>query len=49
MHEHINQYSVKAVRALLESAGFRVIATECTELECGWSKQLVIRALGQRN
>jgi len=49
VHEHINQYSVKSVRALLESGGFRVIATECTALECGWSKQLVIRAVGQRN
>lgn len=48
VHEHINQYSVSAVRRLLEVAGFRVIAVECVPLECGWSTQLVIRALGRK-
>lgn len=48
VHEHINQYSVPAVRRLLEAAGLRVIAVECVPLECGWSTQVVIRALGRK-
>lgn len=48
IHEHVNYYCVQAVAALLEAAGFSLIATECTHVDAGWAKALHIRALGRK-
>jgi len=47
IHEHINSYCPPAVSALLESAGFEVVAIECTPVDVGWGKAHHIRALGR--
>lgn len=48
IHEHINSYCLPAVSALLEAAGFEVIAIECTPVDIGWAKSNHVRALGRR-
>lgn len=48
IHEHINYYCVPAVAALLEAAGFAVVATEVTHVDAGWAKAMHIRALGRK-
>jgi Methyltransferase domain len=48
IHEHINYYCVPAVAALLEAAGFAVVATESTHVDAGWAKATHIRALGRK-
>ena len=47
IHEHINSYCVPAVAALLEAAGFTVVAIESTPVDVGWAKSVHIRALGR--
>lgn len=49
IHEHINSYCVPAVSCLLESAGFKVAAIECTPVDLGWAKSAHIRALGRKD
>ncbi len=46
IHEHINYYCVPAVAALLEAAGFTVVALESAPVDIGWTKSVHIRALG---
>lgn len=48
IHEHINYYCVPAVAALLEAAGFSVIAIESAPVDVGWAKSVHIRALGRK-
>jgi hypothetical protein len=48
IHEHLNYYCVPAVSALLESAGFKVAAIECTPVDLGWAKSAHVRALGRK-
>ena len=48
IHEHINYYCVPAVAALLESAGFTVVAIEGAPVDVGWAKSVHIRALGRK-
>jgi hypothetical protein len=47
IHEHINYYSISAVRQLLESAGLELIAIEDEEVDVGWARCPFIRALGR--
>ena len=48
IHEHINSYCLPAVAALLESAGFTVVATETAFVDLGWVKGMHLRALGRK-
>jgi hypothetical protein len=48
IHEHINQYSVRAVTELLRSAGLTVVAVETDLTDLGWNKGTIIRALGRK-
>ena len=48
IHEHINYYCVPAVAALLEAAGFTVVAMESAPVDVGWAKSVHIRALGRK-
>jgi hypothetical protein len=48
IHEHINYYCVPAVAALLEAAGFTVVAIESSPVDVGWAKSVHIRALGRK-
>ena len=49
IHEHINYYCVPAVTALLEAAGFTVVAIESSPVDVGWAKSVHIRALGRKS
>jgi hypothetical protein len=48
IHEHINYYCVPAVAALLEAAGFSVVAIESAPVDVGWATSVHIRALGRK-
>ena len=48
IHEHINSYCVPAVAALLEAAGFTVVAIERAGVDLGWVKGTHLRALGRK-
>ena len=48
IHEHINSYCLPAVAALLESAGFAIVATETAFVDLGWVKGMHLRALGRK-
>jgi hypothetical protein len=48
IHEHLNYYCVPAVSALLESAGFKVVAIDCAPIDLGWVKSAHIRAIGRK-
>ena len=48
IHEHINSYCVPAVAALLEAAGFTVVAIENAPVDIGWAKGIHLRALGRK-
>lgn len=48
IHEHINYYCVPAVAALLEAAGFTVVAIESAPVDVGWATSVHIRALGRK-
>jgi hypothetical protein len=48
IHEHINSYCMPAVTALLEAAGFTIVATESAFVDLGWAKGTHLRALGRR-
>lgn len=48
IHEHINSYCVPAVAALLEAAGFTVVAIESAFVDLGWVKGIHLRALGRK-
>jgi Methyltransferase domain len=48
IHEHINRYSAKSVTELLRSAGLSSVAVEIEEVDLGWNKVPVIRALGKK-
>lgn len=49
IHEHINYYCVPAVTALMEAAGFELVATESTHVDAGWAQAMHIRALGRKH
>jgi len=49
IHEHINYYCIQAVAALLETAGFTLVAIESTAVDVGWAKSVHIRALGRKS
>jgi len=49
IHEHINQYSVAAVAALVQAAGLEVVALEPIPVKTPWSSQDFIRCLAQRS
>jgi hypothetical protein len=48
IHEHINSYCVPAVAALLEAAGFTIVAIESAFVDLGWVKGIHLRALGRK-
>jgi Methyltransferase domain len=48
IHEHINYYCVPAVAALLEAAGFNVVAIESAPVDLGWANGIHLRALGRK-
>jgi hypothetical protein len=48
IHEHVNQYSLPAVRALLESAGLELVAMEKEEVNLGWLTGTHIRAIARK-
>ena len=48
IHEHINSYCMPAVSALLEAAGFYIVATEIAPVNLGWFESVHLRALGRR-
>jgi hypothetical protein len=48
VHEHINQYSCSAVAHLLEAAGLEVVAIEGKELDLGYARWVVVRAIGRK-
>jgi hypothetical protein len=48
IHEHINSYCVTAVAALLEAAGFTIVAIESAPVDVGWAKGTHLRALGRK-
>ena len=48
IHEHINQYSERAVTELLRSAGLTVVAVQMDVTDLGWNKGMIIRALGRK-
>ena len=48
IHEHINSYSVLAVRKLLEALGLSVVAVEAVPIVSPMSAQSFIRGLAQR-
>ncbi len=48
IHEHINSYCVPAVAALLEAAGFTIVAIESAPMDVGWAKGTHLRALGRK-
>lgn len=48
IHEHINYYCVPAVGALLEAAGFTIVAIESAAVDLGWAKGTHLRALGRK-
>jgi Methyltransferase domain len=48
IHEHINRYSAKSVTELVRSAGLSLVAVEMEEVDLGWNKAPVIRALGRK-
>lgn len=48
IHEHINQYSVRAVTELLRSAGLTVVAVQTDVTDLGWNKGTIIRAIGRK-
>jgi Methyltransferase domain len=48
IHEHINQYSVRAVTELLGSTGLTEVAVQTDVTDLGWNKGTIIRALGRK-
>lgn len=48
IHEHINSYCQKAVVRLLTAAGLDVVKAESGAMDCGWSSQVIVRALGRK-
>jgi hypothetical protein len=49
VHEHINQYCLHSVNALMKSVGLSVVAAESELVDLGWNKSTIVRALGRRN
>lgn len=49
IHEHINRYSVKSVTELLRAARLSVAAIQAEEVDFGWSKAIVVRALARKS
>jgi hypothetical protein len=48
VHEHINYYSLPAVRSLFESAGLELAAIEKEEVDLGWTTGTHIRAIAKK-
>lgn len=48
IHEHINKYCQQSVTELLRTAGLYIIAVEPAEVDFGWTKATIIRALARR-
>jgi hypothetical protein len=49
IHEHINRYSAKSVAELLQSSDLSLVAVETEELNLGWQKATIVRALGRKH
>lgn len=49
IHEHINRYSEKSVTELLRSAGLSLLAIHSGEVDFGWARATIIRALGRKH
>jgi Methyltransferase domain len=49
IHEHINRYSAKSVTELLQSTDLSVVAVETEEVNLGWNRAIVVRALGRKH
>lgn len=48
IHEHINQYCLRSVTGLLQSAGLSPVAIESETVDLGWNKATIVRALGRK-
>ncbi len=48
IHEHINRYSRKSVAAMLRSAGLEIVVLEPEQVDFGWTRATIIRALARR-
>lgn len=48
IHEHINRYCAKSVTQLLQAAGISPVEIHSEEVNMGWTKATVVRALGRR-
>jgi len=48
IHEHINRYTAKSVTELLRSVGLSLTAVETEEVDLGWNKTTIVRALGRK-
>ena len=48
IHEHINQYCVSSVSAVVRAMGLSAMAVECELVDLGWNKGTIIRALGRK-
>jgi hypothetical protein len=49
VHEHINQYCLRSVNALMRSVGLSVVSAESESVDLGWNKGTILRALGRKN
>ena len=49
IHEHINQYCLKSVTALMGAAGLSPIAFQSERVDFGWNRGTIIRALGKKS
>jgi SAM-dependent methyltransferase len=48
IHEHLNLFSCRSVRALAGSLGLREVAVEASELDLGWSTMRIVSGLFAR-
>ena len=48
IHEHINGYSLQSVTELMRSTGLSLVAIQAEEVNFGWTKGTIIRALGRK-
>jgi len=48
VHEHINQYFVPSLTALIRAAGLSIVAVESEQVDLGWTKGTIIHALGRK-
>ena len=48
LHEHINRYTSKSLKALAMAYGLDVINVSVEELDLGWSNSRIVRLLARK-